>query len=44
VVAHSEQIFTDLRRENGYSFGFWGLKKDAPWVEHIGLVRTGYGY
>jgi hypothetical protein len=25
-------------------FGYWGHADDPPWVEHIGVQRTGHGY
>lgn len=25
-------------------FGYWGSINDGPWVEHIGIERTGHGY
>lgn len=31
-------------RQHGYSFGFWGVREQTPWVEHIGVERIGNGY
>ena len=30
--------------KDGYEFGYWGSKHDAPRVEHIGAGRRGTGY
>lgn len=29
---------------DGYRFGYWGSRTDAPWVTHIGDERAGCGY
>lgn len=43
-VPHSEGVFTQQLRDDGYEFAFWGKKFDRPRVEHIGHVRSGQGY
>jgi len=38
-----ERGITDTLLEHGYSFAYWGARKDAPRCEHIG-VRRSEGY
>lgn len=41
-----EEAFTNklITRNPTLKFAFWGEKKDAPWVEHVGWVRAGENY
>lgn len=40
----SEARMTDILRQRGDRFALWGDRDDAPWVHHIGDLRTGGGY
>lgn len=42
----SEGVFTHwlLSTDPDLRFGYWGQRTDPPWVEHIGVERTGRGY
>lgn len=44
VVDHSEGVFTQLVRDAGQTFGYWGTRASGSWVTHIGHERTGTGY
>ncbi len=44
ATEHSEGLFTQVAREAGYRFGYWGARGSGTWVTHIGNERTGHGY
>ena len=33
-----------LKKDPNLQFAYWGKRTDKPKVEHIGIVRTGFGY
>lgn len=41
---HSEGVFSQQLRNDGYSFAYWGKPDDKPVVHHIGEHRQGIGY
>lgn len=44
-IPNSEHHFSRrLFRDKALAAGMWGKRTDGPWVQHIGLERTGTGY